>query len=126
MAWLIFAPRLHVVNYPLYGTKSLEANYRVAEKHLLELYRRHGKLRLAGWSQGAVHALRFTLEHPEMVERLVPIAGPMGGSWAAYFFPWVPAARDMRPDSTMGNALAAELAAKARSLPYTVALIAAQ
>jgi len=122
-AWLPFAPRLHVVNYPLWGTLDLESNYATARRKLLGLYARYGKLRLAGWSQGAPHSVRFALEHPHMVERLVLIAGALDGSWLGYLFPLLPAARDMTPGSAYCRTLARELAFRGHDLPYTVVLV---
>lgn len=125
-AWLPFVPQLHVVNYPLWGLDGLEANYAHAELQILALYARLGKLRLVGWSQGGVNALRFALDHPGLVERLVLIAAPFKGSWVAEFFPWVPAARDMCPDSASCQLLESELRDKAMSLPPTVVLVAVE
>jgi pimeloyl-[acyl-carrier protein] methyl ester esterase len=53
-------------------TEALEIpdfNYSTVEKQM-ELHREHGKVNLLGWSLGSLYAIKWTLEHPGLVNTL--------------------------------------------------------
>jgi pimeloyl-ACP methyl ester carboxylesterase len=133
-AWASFAPSLRVINHQLVGLGGGEGNYRRAEAELLGLSKEaelanpegNGQLVLSGWSLGAVIALRFTVDHPELVKRLLLIAGPLSGSWASRLVPFIPGPWDLRPGSPILRALAQKLANMTVPLPPTYVFIAAE
>jgi pimeloyl-ACP methyl ester carboxylesterase len=123
-AWTPFVPKLQILGYQWWGLGDLEGNYRYVEAQLLKLVASGATIRLSGWSQGALHALRYTLNHPEHVDRLTLIGAPFGGSSAAHFFQFLPAIGDMTPGSAVCLRLKAELAKRAKFLPETHVFIA--
>jgi pimeloyl-ACP methyl ester carboxylesterase len=115
-----------VIGYPLLGLRGLDSNYAAAESQLDAQAETGQKIQLAGWSQGALHALPYALRHPHVVERLALIAGPFGGSLAASPLAFIPAIRGMRTGSGACRRLRDELFAGADSLPETHVFIPAQ
>lgn len=84
---------------PTHGTARLEGTFRRLEPHLLKMTDRYGPVELVGHSQGALHAMRFAIEHPDRVERMVGVAGPyLGTPWSSGP-PVVGCVKDMAPGS---------------------------
>lgn len=69
----------HRVGLPGRGLGSLEGTYRHLEERLVRFYNEHGHFVIAGHSQGALHAIRFALDHPTFLNHAVAVAGPFLG-----------------------------------------------
>lgn len=66
------------------GLGQIEGTYRQLEERLVRWVDRQGEpIVLAGHSQGALHAVRFAVDHPDLVARTVAVGGPFKGSGLA-------------------------------------------
>ncbi|HEY7123578.1 MAG TPA: alpha/beta hydrolase [Ktedonobacterales bacterium] len=79
----VFAERFHVIRYDARGFgKTTSENVSFSNRQdIVDLLRHVGVERTAvlGLSRGGQIALDFTLEHPEMVRALIPVAGAVSG-----------------------------------------------
>lgn len=111
------------------GLQPLDRTYAQLERELLWWGIDSGrKFAIAGHSQGAYHAVRFALNHPEMVMGVVGVGGPFGGALQPPFVPRlldklaqliVPVSVDFKADSRVLQLLASHVE---RSWPVGVEL----
>ncbi len=76
--WL--SGRTDPIDIPGWGLGPLEASYVGVERRLLGSIKQSGApVAIIGHSQGGFHAVRFGLDHPDLVHTVIAISTPFGG-----------------------------------------------
>ncbi len=89
------------------GLGHLDATYLALVPQLVNFYHKHGQFVVVGHSQGGYHAMRFGVEHPEMVTGVVCMCGAHAGvekdSWAGSLLHWMVPHASVEPELRAGS-----------------------
>lgn len=97
--WLQPSPA-RVFTLPGRGLGRIEDTYAELEVQLVDwLGWKRVPAVVVGHSQGCIHALRFAVDHPRLVEHVVSVAGPLAGTTAAQAPAVLPIVEALQPGS---------------------------